>query len=176
MRRNQRTKTCRNVLNFVSSKLCLKSSNNPKYTNGRCEKATNWADCQPVVDIDSASTKPAMGHHSREISLLNLMCFNMIPQNVQKFKFLFPNKRSTWAIKCFVTPKKSICIGASENCSIFIPSSLCCSHKTGGLMIVLGALFCLTSFTMVKKIAYITAHATSPKIDFCHGLCPTISP
>ena len=24
--------------------------------------------------------KPAMGHHSREISLLNLMCFDMIPQ------------------------------------------------------------------------------------------------
>jgi hypothetical protein len=42
-----------------------------------------------VVDIDSASAKPAMGHHLREISLLNLMCFDMIPQNVQKFKF-FP--------------------------------------------------------------------------------------
>ncbi len=75
----------------------------------------------------------------------------MIPQNVQKLKILFPNKQSTWAITCFVTPKKSVCIGASENWSTFIPSSLCCSHKTGGLMIVLGALFFLTSFTMIKR-------------------------
>jgi hypothetical protein len=23
-------------------------------------------------------------------------------------------------------------------------------------------------------VAHITAHATSTKIDFCHGLCPTV--
>jgi hypothetical protein len=43
-------------------------------------------------------------------------------------------------------------------------------------MIVLGALFSLTSFIMIIFFAYITALATSPKVDFCHGLCPIIFP
>ncbi len=25
-----------------------------------------------------------------------------------------------------------------------------------------------------KNVAYITTHATHTKIDFCHGLCPTV--
>jgi hypothetical protein len=59
-----------------------------------------------VVDIDSATAKSAMGHHSREISLLNLMCFNMILQMFEYSNFCSQINGQHEAIKCFV--KKNV--------------------------------------------------------------------
>jgi hypothetical protein len=59
-----------------------------------------------VVDIELASANPAMGHHSVEISLLNLMCFDVIPQNTQKLIFFQINSQHE-PLNALLPPRKA---------------------------------------------------------------------